>query len=100
MTTLLTCLGIDERFAIDESAGRRYFLTDALGSTLALTDSSGTTQQTYAYEPYGEVSATGSSTNPYQSAPDVKTTGLGCTTTGLGTTAPASSDSYPKTRWG
>ena len=63
---LMTGLGIDERYARDEASGRRYFSTDALGSTLALTDSSGAVKQTYAYEPYGEVSATGVSTNPYQ----------------------------------
>ncbi|TLY46761.1 MAG: RHS repeat-associated core domain-containing protein, partial [Gammaproteobacteria bacterium] len=44
----------------------RYFLTDVLGSTLALTDTSRAIQQTYAYEPYGEVTSTGSSNNPYQ----------------------------------
>ncbi len=66
VTTLLTGLGIDERFARDETAGRRYFLTDALGSTVALADANGVVQQTYAYEPYGEVSTTGSSSNPYQ----------------------------------
>jgi RHS repeat-associated protein len=64
---LLTGLGIDERYARDDAdIGRTYFLTDALGSTVALTDSDGTVQQTYSYEPYGEVSATGSSANPYQ----------------------------------
>jgi len=64
--SILTGLGVDERYARSESVGRYYFLTDALGSTLALTDSSATVQQTYAYEPYGEVTATGSSNNPYQ----------------------------------
>lgn len=65
--TLLTGLGIDERYARDDAAyGRTYFLTDALGSTLALTDTTGALKQTYAYEPYGEVNASGSSDNPYQ----------------------------------
>jgi RHS repeat-associated protein len=41
-------------------------LTDALGSTLALTDTGGAVRQTYSYEPYGEVTASGSSDNPYQ----------------------------------
>lgn len=67
VTTLLTGLGIDERFARDDAAyGRTYFLTDALGSTLALTDASGAVRQTYAYEPYGEVASSGDSDNPYQ----------------------------------
>ena len=66
--TLLTGLGIDERYARDDGGigNREYFLTDALGSTVALTDSTGAVQQTYAYEPYGEVQATGTSDNPYQ----------------------------------
>lgn len=67
VTTLLTGLGIDERYARDDAAyGRTYFLTDALGSTLALTDTTGAVKQTYAYEPYGEVTSSGSSDNPYQ----------------------------------
>src|SRR6266516_1197018 len=36
--------------------------TDALGSTLALTDSSGTTQTSYTFEPFGNTSASGSAT--------------------------------------
>jgi RHS repeat-associated protein len=64
--SVLTGLGIDERFARSEVGGRYYFLTDALGSTLALTDSSAVVQQKYAYEPYGEMTSTGSSNNPYQ----------------------------------
>jgi len=63
---ILTGLNIDERYARTEGSGRRYFLTDALGSTVGLTDATGTIQQTYSYEPYGEVQAAGSSTNPYQ----------------------------------
>jgi len=67
ISTILTGLGIDERFARDDASyGRTSFLTDALGSTVALTDSSQTVRQTYSYEPYGEVSTTGASTNPYQ----------------------------------
>jgi len=66
-TTLLTGLGIDERFARDDAAyGRTYFLADALGSTVGLTDGSQVVRQSYSYEAYGEVSATGGSDNPYQ----------------------------------
>jgi len=35
------------------SGTRRYFLTDRLGSIVALTDSGGAVVQTYKYEPYG-----------------------------------------------
>jgi RHS repeat-associated protein len=66
--SILTGLGIDERYARDDGGigARLYFLTDALGSTLALTDAGGSVRQTYSYEPYGEVTASGSSDNPYQ----------------------------------
>ena len=66
VSAILTGLGVDERFWRDESAGRRYFATDALGSTVALTDVNLNVVQTYSYEPYGEDTASGSSDNPYQ----------------------------------
>ena len=58
---LLTGLGVDEIFTRTDSAGVRNFLTDALGSTLALTDSSGTTQTQYTYEPFGKTTSGGAS---------------------------------------
>ena len=64
--SILSGLGIDERFARSEPAGRRYFAADALGSTVALTDSGAAVQQMYSYEPYGEMQSSGSSTNSYQ----------------------------------
>ena len=54
--------GIDEVFQRTDSAGARSFLTDALGSTLALTDSSGTVQTSYSFEPFGNTAQSGSST--------------------------------------
>jgi RHS repeat-associated protein len=64
---ILTGLGIDERFARDEASGRGYFLTDALGSTRALTDGSGNLMQRYDYTPYGQTQAmTAGFDNPYQ----------------------------------
>ncbi len=54
--------GIDEVFQRTDSAGARSFLTDALGNTLALTDSTGTTQTSYTFEPFGNTSASGSAT--------------------------------------
>ena len=39
---MLTGLGIDEVFSRTDSSGTSSFLTDALGSTLALADNSGT----------------------------------------------------------
>jgi len=64
---LLTGLRIDEYFSRADSAGARNFLTDILGSTLALTDSSGSIQTSYTYEPFGNATVGGQlSANPYQ----------------------------------
>jgi len=66
--SILTGQNIDERFGRDDTTGRTYFLTDHLGSTLALTDTSGNIVQRYNYEPYGAVQAAGAAglSNPYQ----------------------------------
>ncbi|GIV02218.1 MAG: hypothetical protein KatS3mg015_1048 [Fimbriimonadales bacterium] len=46
---------------------KRYFHFDALGSTRALTDSTGSVTDTYEYNAFGVLeSSTGSSTNPYR----------------------------------
>lgn len=51
---------IDELFSrTDTTFGTRYFVTDAQRSTLALTDSSGVVQASYAYEPYGATASSG-----------------------------------------
>ena len=59
---LLTGLGIDEFFTRTDGAGVRNYLTDALGSSVALTDGSGGVQTEYTYEPFGGTSVTGAST--------------------------------------
>jgi RHS repeat-associated protein len=64
---MLSGLGIDEYFQRTDSAGARDYLSDILGSTLALTDSSGSTQTSYTYDPFGNTTLAGaSSSNPYQ----------------------------------
>jgi RHS repeat-associated protein len=64
---LLTILGIDETLLQTDAAGPRAFLTDGLGSTLALTDSAGLVQSEYTYEPFGKTMATGAaSTNAFK----------------------------------
>ncbi|WP_267113731.1 T6SS effector amidase Tae4 family protein [Xanthomonas sacchari] len=64
---ILTGLGIDERYARNEASGRAYFLSDALGSTRALTNASGSLIQRYDYTPYGQTSQANTGTsNPYQ----------------------------------
>lgn len=60
---ILTGLGIDEIFQRTEGATTRTFLSDALGSTLALADSSGAIQTSYTYAPYGDTTVTGNASN-------------------------------------
>ncbi len=64
---MLSGLAVDEFVSRTDLTGARYFLTDALGSTLALTDSGGNVQTEYSYEPFGSTSITGQpSSNSYQ----------------------------------
>ena len=64
---MLTGLGIDEYFQRSDGSGPSSYISDPLGSTLALTDLSGTIQTQYSYDPFGNTTLTGvSSSNPYQ----------------------------------
>ncbi|CAJ5947090.1 RHS repeat-associated core domain protein [Burkholderia pseudomallei] len=66
---ILTGPGIDERFARNDVTGRTYFLTDALGSTIGLADTTGALREQYSYDPYGNVNLSDTTTgftNPYQ----------------------------------
>jgi RHS repeat-associated protein len=51
--------GIDQWLTRTDSTGQRTYLTDALGSTVALTDPSGAVKTSYTYEPFGKTTATG-----------------------------------------
>ncbi len=63
---LLTGVGLDEVFSRADAAGTRYFMTDALGSTLALADADGNILTQYTYEPFGNTIASGqANANPY-----------------------------------
>lgn len=56
--SILTGIGIDDHLAVTRSSGTLdYILSDAINSTVALTDSSGALQQTISYEPYGQTSS-------------------------------------------
>jgi RHS repeat-associated protein len=58
--------GLDEIFGeVTASATTSYF-TDALGSTVALTDGSGSTTAAFTYEPYGKSSKTGAGDTPFR----------------------------------
>ncbi len=60
-------LDIDEPLARLADADTKYYLTDALGSSVALTDSTGAVATTYAYEPFGRTTVNGvASANPFQ----------------------------------
>jgi RHS repeat-associated protein len=62
VANLLTGLGIDEYLFRTDTSGTRYFLSEALGSTVALSDSLGAVPTTYTYAPFGATSLSGSAT--------------------------------------
>ncbi len=65
--SLLTGLGIDEYFVRTDTSGASAFLTDALGSTVALTGTAGAVQTQYTYEPFGATTVTNpTATNRYE----------------------------------
>ena len=53
--------GVDEYFTRTDTNGARNFLTDVLGSALSLTDSAGTVQTQYGYDPFGNTTQSGAS---------------------------------------
>ena len=57
--------GIDEPVCMITASGRYYYHTDALGSTAALSDSTGALKESYAYSPYGEITSAGTLGNSY-----------------------------------
>ena len=59
---LLTGIGIDEHFTRNDSGDPRTYLTDALGSTVALADSMGVIQTEYTFQPYGGTTVSGAGT--------------------------------------
>jgi RHS repeat-associated protein len=62
---LLSGLGVDEYFKRTDSSGRRTFLADALGSTVALTNPTGAVVNAYTYEAFGGTSMTGTTSNQF-----------------------------------
>lgn len=64
---MLTGVGIDEYFQRTDSSGAMAFLTDALGSTIGLTNSAGSLATNYTYDPFGATTMGGTSNaNSYQ----------------------------------
>jgi len=62
----LGTLNIDEPIVRQTSTSNEFYLTNHLGSTLALTDDTGTVTTSYTYGPFGATTVNGSSTNPVQ----------------------------------
>lgn len=62
----LRSLNIDEPFVRQTGAGNEHYHTDALGSSLALSNSQGASAATYSYEPFGKTTVTGTTLNPFQ----------------------------------
>ena len=62
----LRSLNIDEPFIRQTGTGNEHYHTDALGSSLALSNLFGATATTYTYEPFGKTAAAGTSTNAVQ----------------------------------
>jgi RHS repeat-associated protein len=58
----LRTLTIDESLVRVGTAGTAYYLPDALGSTLALTEGGGTITTTYDYSPFGQSATSGAPT--------------------------------------
>ena len=51
---------------IDSANNAHYYHYDPTGSTLALTNAAGVVSDSYAYTPYGETTASGSTVNPFR----------------------------------
>ena len=64
--TYLRSLNIDEPFIRQSVIGNEHYHTDALGSSLALSTTQGTSSTTYTYEPFGKTMVAGSSGNALQ----------------------------------
>ncbi|MFO0701188.1 MAG: RHS repeat-associated core domain-containing protein [Nitrospira sp.] len=64
--TYIRGLNIDEPY-VRKGASDEFYETDALGSSVALTNSAGAAQTTYTYEPFGTTTQAGTaSTSPFQ----------------------------------
>jgi RHS repeat-associated protein len=65
--SLLTGLGLDQLFSRISGEGLQSYLTDRLGSVIALANASKELETTYSYEPFGAPTSAGEpSENPFQ----------------------------------
>lgn len=63
---LLTGLSVDEFFQRTDNSGGANFLTDVLGSTIELSNNAGSSLAQFTYDPFGNTTPGGASSNPYQ----------------------------------
>jgi RHS repeat-associated protein len=64
--SFLRSLNIDEPFIRQTSTGNEHYHSDALGSSLALSNAQGASAMTYTYEPFGKTTVTGTSSSAFQ----------------------------------
>ncbi len=69
--------GGDERFTRTDASGTYNYLTDALGSTVELTDPTGAMAEQYSYAPFGSLSASGAATTNSYTYTGRESDGLG-----------------------
>ena len=62
----LHSLNIDEPFVRQTGTSNEFYHTDALGSSLALSNAQGVSATAYTYEPFGKATTTGTSGNAFQ----------------------------------
>ena len=62
-TTDILAFGLDQVFTRTDGASSFGHLRDALGSTIALADSSGVVQTSYTYDPFGNTTVAGTSSS-------------------------------------
>src|SRR5207245_4314420 len=65
VATYLHSLSIDEPF-VRQSSNNEYYHTDALGSTLALSNAAGAVATSYSYEAFGKPTISGTSSHSFQ----------------------------------
>jgi len=64
---MLTGLGADQLFSRTTEAGTSSYLTDRLGSVIALANGTGEVKTSYTYDPFGGIAKAGEATdNPFQ----------------------------------
>jgi len=93
IANLLVGLADDEIFRRTSGANIEDFLTDDLGSTIALADAAGVIQTTYNYESYGRTSQSGTPAQTTISTPAARATRVASTIIDFVITAHRCSDS-------